>query len=183
MDEIKLDDMTFENVVEVLKEFGEAFIELYKKKMADEGHIASGQLVNNLHTHIDQSGTAISVRLDVADYYRWIEKGRGPTKNGNDGGPTLHDKIKDWITVKGITPDNPRNLPTEKVLDSFAWAITKKIHKEGTSIYKKGGTHILADTMDELKSKYLKRLEEALSADFNVYSIKILTTINRMIKI
>lgn len=176
-------DISYHNVVNELINFANEVIENYRNELKKEGHVASGQMIDNMKTNLKVSGTSIKVDLEVADYFYYIENGRGPTNNGNDGGPTLHDKIVDWLRDKGITPENERNLPTEQALDSLAWAITTKIHQEGTSIYKKGGTHILADIVSKTVAKYKPLLDAALAKDFGEYSISILKEINKMIKI
>jgi len=47
--------------------------------------------------------------------------------------------IEQWIKDKGIVP----NIP----ITSLAWAIAKKIQKEGTEYYKQGGTDLVSSVI------------------------------------
>lgn len=178
------EEQEYTNVIAVMNDFANEFVERYRQELKSRGHEASGQLNNNMTWHRRTTTATLNIDLEIADYFYYIENGRGPTKNGNNGGPTVHEKIVDWLQQKGITPHNEKNLPTERALDSFAWAITKRIHKEGTSIYRNGGEHIIENLVKELTDKYKPLLDAALEKDFEeFYAIKILTKINRMIKI
>jgi hypothetical protein len=55
--------------------------------------------------------------------------GRGPTKLGNSGGPTLREAILQWIDDKGIQPETGTR-------EGLSWAISKSIHKKGTRALK-----------------------------------------------
>lgn len=54
-----------------------------------------------------------------------VETGRGPTRNGNTGGPTLVDAIREWMSARSMT--------------GSPYGIAKVIHDEGTRLYKAGG--------------------------------------------
>ena len=83
-------------------------------------------------------------------YIGALQFGRKPTENSGDG--TLKEKISRWIDVKGIEPDGISK-------DSLAYLIAKKIHEEGTSIYRKyadAGTGLLDDVINENEISKLK---------------------------
>lgn len=62
-----------------------------------------------------------------------LEDGRGPSKgSGSDG--SLKDKIYEWIGAKGVF-----NVSSEKEKRSLAYIIARKIHQEGTVLFRKGG--------------------------------------------
>ena len=84
-----------------------------------------------------------SVRYDVKDgvlrvyslnYIYYIEKGRKPGKR------PPRSAIRQWIDDKGITPDGISK-------DSLAFLIQRKIGEEGTTIYKQGGSKLVADVI------------------------------------
>lgn len=62
-----------------------------------------------------------------------LEDGRGPSKGGGSG-ESLKDKIYTWIGQKGVF-----NISSEKEKRSLAYIIARKIHKEGTVLFRKGG--------------------------------------------
>lgn len=171
MDE-ELTENDLPNLFKVLTSFSTAVIEKYKLKMAT--HSASGNLLNNLNSTVVISGTVIKVNLQIADYFRYLENGRGPTSSDTSTGKTLRESILDWIRVKGITPraaDNGK-LPSEA---SLAFLIARKIHREG---YNTAPQHCLKQAVDEAYTEYNSKFEEALYQDFNKnYSVKILQKI------
>jgi len=53
--------------------------------------------------------------------------GRGRTRNGNNGEPTLQQRILIWLRARGIRP-----IEENMKLSSLAFIIARKIHREGT---------------------------------------------------
>ena len=103
-----------------------------KLKHIQLGMKASGRWIESIETKATpKSGTILG-----EDYTEWLVKGRGPTTGGNKGGPTLVERIKDWINDKGVRArDISRN--------SLAFLIARKIHREGTEYFKQGGTDLI----------------------------------------
>lgn len=161
------------NLFNVLQRFSTAVIERYKLKMTT--HNASGNLLNNLNSTVEVSGVTVKVNLQIADYFRYLENGRGPTSSSsNASGKTLKESILDWIRVKGIIPRADANgkLPSEA---SLAYLIARKIHNEG---YNTAPQHCLKEAVNEVYSEYQQQFEVALNQDFNEnYAIKILNKI------
>lgn len=54
--------------------------------------------------------------------------GRGPTRQGNKGEPTLVQRIEQWLRNRGIRP-----LESGMKISSLAFLIARKIHREGTN--------------------------------------------------
>lgn len=165
-----LEELELNNVRRILDEYCNAFKNLYKGKLENDGKSATGNLIQSIETSIKISGSTINIVLNVADYFQWVENGRNPGKF-----PPIA-AIKQWIHDKPIIPEERNGkLPTE---DQLAFLIGRKIAEEGI----KPGNQ-LKDTISELNDIYIERLKAALSEDFGVYQIKILQDINRMIKI
>lgn len=167
----------FTELISLINEYALKFKELYKSKLEEDGRKATGTLINNVETIVKQGSNEYSVILQVSDYYQWIENGR---KEGKFP-PT--DAILKWIRVKPILPhpDSKGKLPTEKQL---AYLIGRAIARNGT-IKDKGydGGHYVQKTVDELNSEYLRKMQEALERDFDTYSMKVWSGINKMIKV
>lgn len=53
--------------------------------------------------------------------------GRGPTRNGNRGEPTLQQRILEWLQIRGIKP-----IEQKMKISTLAFLIARKIHREGT---------------------------------------------------
>lgn len=63
------------------------------------------------------------------DYIEALEFGRGPTRRGNTGGPTLRQRIEEWIQVARIRPTG------DITVQQLAFLITRKIHERGTRLF------------------------------------------------
>lgn len=63
------------------------------------------------------------------DYIEALESGRGPTRQGNTGGPTLRKRIEKWIEVARIRPSD------DITPQQLAFLITRKIHEQGTRLF------------------------------------------------
>lgn len=158
----------FENLVEELEIWGELIASEYKDKLNNEGISASGRLANSVKVLFRNSGRLYEVCLQLEDYYKYIEGGRGVTRNNGDG--QLRRAILDWIRVKPILPQPyDGKLPTENQL---AYLISRKIHNLGYE-----GKRPLGRTIDENKRDIYRDIERALQKDLNTDVLKILRTI------
>ena len=140
---------------EVLNRFGERFVSAIKtalqtKDMTGYGpSVATGDLLNSIRYEVNGN----SLTIFGKQYIGALENGRKPTENTGDG--TLREKIRRWIDVKGIEPDDISK-------DSLAYLIARKIHEEGTTIYRKyagGSSGLLSDAINEDE---IESLQDAL---------------------
>jgi hypothetical protein len=88
---------------------------------------ASGKLANSIRFEVDETG----LKVYALDYFYYVEKGR------KSGKAPPRAVIEQWITDKGIVSD----ISTK----SLAFLIQRKIAREGTEIYKQGGSKLLED--------------------------------------
>ena len=74
--------------------------------------------------------------------------GRGPTVGNGPG--VLRPMIREWLDAKNIGEPDERN--------SISFAITKSIHKKGTTLYQKGGNSPIFDALvsDPVKEMVVK---------------------------
>lgn len=149
-----------------LDEYAEKAKELYKRKLTDKGINASYKLLNSVETTVKRNDDEFVVTINLEDYWIYVENGRGPGKF-----PPI-DKILDWIRIKPIRPysDSRGRLPTE---ESLAFLIARKISREGTE-----PKRVLAETITELNSIYLPKLQRALDDDFARFSYEIITYVS-----
>lgn len=151
------------NVEEILKIEMQSIADDLKKKHVELGMKASGKWTKS----VEASSTPLTGSVWAEDYTEYLADGRGPTKNAGSGEPLI-EKIKRWIVDKGIRADIP--------LNSLAYLITRKIHKEGTKYYKQGGTDLLSAVITP------KRVQSIIDK-IGVNAIKELTlNISRTIK-
>lgn len=122
---------------------------------------ASGRLVKSLRYEI--TDTEMVVYAD--DYIYFSVYGRKPSVNGTKPGKLI-DRIKQWILDKGITSTVEQN--------QLAYLITRKIHREGSSIYLFSGkknTGLLENVLTQqmykdFTDKFTKQLEIDIAEDF-----------------
>lgn len=93
------------------------------------------------------------------NYIMTLEHGRGPTKRGaKKGNPTLRESILAWIKQRNIQPEGISQK-------SLAYLISRKIHREGTELYRKGGNSgIISEVQSErwIKEHFIDPAREAV---------------------
>jgi hypothetical protein len=109
---------------DILQSFAARFIQDLRESMDSSGVTASGKFNRSLKAEIKPDQLIVT----GLRYAGAIELGRKPTSGGGNG--ELRQEIRSWIDDKGITP-------TGKISkDSLAYIITRKIHREGTKLYR-----------------------------------------------
>lgn len=184
------DNELFENLLEALDEFGWNTAEIYRSRLIAEGKVSSGKLVNNISPRVayKAQGGEFTVFFDLPEYYKYVERGLKGKKNSYSpyASPRewrrLYPHILNWIETKGIRAtrvDERGKLPDEKGLAAM---ISKSIAQDGRYMGIAEGNQLWR-SVQEAKDIYLPKLQDALEKDWDVYSLKIYDTINRMIKI
>lgn len=177
------DSEIFENLMNVLAEYGEEVKRLYQSRLMADDKLATGNLINNVETFIAYKGTEFVVYLRLEDYWKYVEKGIAPAGKYKNPGWKAYPFILKWVEVRRILP-RPKNgkLPSTQNLDTLyrqsAYLATKKIVEKGIE-----PGNQLQESVQAINNKYLPLLQEALDKDFNEYAISIYNDINKMIKI
>ena len=152
-------------VMETLEEYAQAVRNEYQDNLIRSDRIASGDLLNSIEYHIEQNGMEYEVKLDLAKYWKYVEKGVQGEKNStspykNPGWKAFPHILK-WISVKPVIPkpNDDGDLPTPKQL---AYLITRKIVKNGTE-----GSNDLQAAIDKINAEYSDKLVYALQEDLD----------------
>lgn len=139
------------NLQNVLEEYGMRLRNLYQDNLIKNDRIASGELLNSVEYIVESDNMSISVSLELAKYWRYLEWDTKPHF------PPM-DKILEWIRIKPVIPDNRNGkLPTEKQL---AFLVARKINEEGTK-----GSNDLHDAIKEINDEFRERIDEAITKD------------------
>ena len=105
---------------EIIKEEIDSILEDIIKVYESSGRKVTGQFEEGLEVVYEPNKATIKGFVYLA--------GRGKTKkSGKSGEPTLLEQIKKWIKNKGIAA-----TLKDISVNSLAYLITRKIHKEGT---------------------------------------------------
>ena len=122
--------------------------------MKQKNAYATGKSARSLE--YEASETRVIIRgggaFFATDRLSRLETGRGPTSNSQGG--VLYPAILEWVKAKGIA--GPRGQ------ESIARAITNKIHREGTSLWKRNEQRVIIQ--DVLNEDRLSGLYSNLSA-------------------
>lgn len=150
-------DIRWTHLNNVLMEFADRFIELARNDLETNGTNASWNLFNSMTPIVDIEDNHYSVKIELADYWKYVENGRLPGKF-----PPLN-RIKEWIEIKPVIPYMDKNgrLPTT---DQLAFLIGRKIAEEGTEPQK-----FFEKNKRVAVSEFKDSINEAIDADVRDY--------------
>lgn len=137
------------------KKIGKTLVRELKKELKDQGHVATGNLLNSIRAEDNKKG-----QLVIRALPRW--------KDVNDGQPKGTDvnelKLKRWFTAKGI---DWRKDPF------IIYQVNKAIYEEGTPTagsfrYSKNGrrTGFVDQVMDRNRISITKETKNAVILDW-----------------
>lgn len=144
----------------IMEELNLIVTEIVKEHDA-QGMRASGTFAREIEA-IQRSGK--SYEIDAVKYIEQLIRGRKP------GTMPPVSAIEQWIRDKGITPqDGP--------ITSLAFAIAKKIQREGTRYYRQGGTDLVDKVItDQRIQKIIDRVQDNHILNLKTNITRILTT-------
>lgn len=149
----------FNNLRAALELFAQEFVNSYQDELLDADANASGELFNTLSTDIVIDDRHFEVRLNIQEYWKYIEYGRKPGK-----WPPV-DAIRKWVEIKPVLPSAYNGkVPTTEQL---AFLIGRKIAREGIQ-----PRPLLQNTKDKVIPKYEEVIRDALEEDITTHIYK-----------
>ena len=130
-----------------LFDISKQIVDLYRENLSNAGienHSNDG--LYNFRWTVDFDGTLFQLKFILPPQWWWVEHGRNKTMNHTKNGKSaVVEGILKWLEWKKLVP-YPRNgkVPNNKQL---AFAIAKKIHKEGFYSPNHQGKHPLEKTL------------------------------------
>lgn len=112
----------FEEHSPKLYDTGRKIANEYKNQIKAVNAIASGELYN-FKWDIEHIGQRLELIFNLPEQWRFVEYGRGPTKNSGSG--QVRRSIAEWVRLKGLQP-----YP-DQTNEEMIYAITRKIHSKG----------------------------------------------------
>lgn len=106
---------------------------------------ATGNLIESIDYDIDVNGTLVQLKIQAADYWKYVDKGRKPGKF------VPVSALKAWARVKGIP-------------ESAVYPINLKIYKKGIP-----STNFATTTLTRRKSKFEEMVAKAYKEDMIEY--------------
>lgn len=145
----------YPTVSTVMQTIASEFIAEYREKLAARSLSQSGALPDSMQPEIIADDAALHVAIALAEYWKWVEHGRGPGKQ-----PPLAN-IEAWVEHTGFTgvvDSNNNSISTR----SLAFLIARKIGREGTK-----GKGIVNDITTRNAEAWAARIYKAAAADVN----------------
>ena len=167
---------------DILDSYGTKLVDSIKENLRTRGYNgggikASGELENrsNLYFEIKLFTDKYVLRLNILDYYKWVDEGRKPGKQPPPEdilkwvrSPIISNSlatssIKDRVTSKAGKPGYSLK---ESKIKSLAYLIGRKIGREGTK-----PTYFLTDAFEDIIPQLTKAIEKDIAKDI-VITIK-----------
>ena len=115
---------------DAMLDVAKVIIEKLKQSVREKGVKATGNLLQSIRVDFPSvTPSGVSIGIEMADYYQWVEDGRRKGKR-----PPIM-AIEQWISAKGIQVRQSKGESKQSVLErrkSMAEAIAKKIASKGT---------------------------------------------------
>ena len=156
-----MEDIKWTRLTEVLNEFADAFIQNARNNLEANQSNASYNLYNSFEKVIEVGEDYFKVSISLADYWQYLEKGRGPGKF-----PPV-DKIKEWIEVKPINPTPLSNGKTPSV-EQLSFLISRKIANEGTE-----GKPFFEPAKEQTIREFEDKINQAIEEDVSNFILKL----------
>lgn len=118
-------EIKWNHLLEALNRYADRFIEIARTNLTNNRSNASNELYNSLEKIVEIGEDSFSVKISLADYWYYVENGRGP---GKFPPPPA---IQKWIEVKPVNPVPGANGKTPTV-EQLTFLISRKIANEGT---------------------------------------------------
>lgn len=158
--------LSFNNLQAVLEEYGQMVLDNYKDSLMQNGHMATGNLINNARYIVETGDKSVEVSLVLQDYWKYLEndtKPHWPPKN----------KILEWIRVKPVIPSKTYNgkLPTEEQLAFLIGRAMAGLSPNQSECKNPNGgttgTKDLKQTLDDVNNRFEKLIGEAIAKDID----------------
>ena len=146
-------DIKWNHLTETLNQFADTFIELARNNLDRNNTNASRELYDSLEKIIEIGEDYYSVKISLADYWTYVENGRGP---GKFPPPPA---IREWIEVKPVTPTPGMNGKTPSV-EQLTFLISRKIANNGTS-----PQPFFGPAKEEAIRQFKDEIDQAISRD------------------
>lgn len=148
--------MRFEKTEAAVAAFLQDFVSTYKGLLASDGKKASGNLIDSIRGHsIEFNGNSIEGSIELASYWKYVERGRRPGKW------PPRDRILEWIRIKPVIPRPVDGLkpPTR---EQMAFLICRKIGRDGVE-----PGNQFSEALDIVWQRRRQDIESAVSEDLS----------------
>jgi len=114
------DYLEMKRIKAALIKYGDTIVELMKDELVKNKKVATGNLVNEMKSYVEEEDDRAFLYIDMPSYGRYVDSGRKP----NSKMPPIKS-IRDWINIKGIRPNK------KMTQDQLAFVMAKSIGIKG----------------------------------------------------
>lgn len=128
---------------------------------------ASGRLSRSIQSDVEVTKDFQELTVSALAYVFAVEEGRAPTRRSQGG--ILYPQILRWIDEKPVAvPSDFKDTRSSTAKEKFAWAITQKIHRDGTKLFRSGKpSGVLSSVLNEtFLDKALAKLGNEAEGEF-----------------
>ena len=154
-------DIKWKHLEATLDRFADRVIELARENLTSNGTNASNELYNSMEKIIEIGEDHYSVKISLADYYEYVERGRGP---GKFPPPPA---IRKWVEIKPVSPypGADGRIPS---VDQLTFLIGRKIAREGTE-----PQPFLTPAKEEALREFEEAIDKAIQEDVEDYIMEV----------
>ena len=154
-------DIAWNKLIEVLNAFADEVISTARQNLDANNTNASRTLYDSMEKIVEVGEDYYKVSISMADYWNFVESGRGP---GKFPPPPA---IRNWIEIKPVTPTPGVDGRTPTV-EQLTFLIGRKIAQEGTT-----PQPFLQPAVDAVLAKYEERIASAIDEDVSNYILEL----------
>lgn len=150
-------DIKWKHLEATLDRFADRVIELARENLTSNGTNASNELYNSMEKIIEIGEDHYSVKISLAEYWVYVEQGRGP---GKFPPPPA---IRKWVEIKPVSPypGADGRIPS---VDQLTFLIGRKIAREGTE-----PQPFVAPAKEQAIREFSAAIDQAIEADVDEY--------------
>ena len=121
-----------DGILRIIQNWGNELISNFRSNLQKNKSLASNRLFSEIEPEITGTKTGYNLKIQMLDYWKYVENGRPPTRTNSPSNPTLQKSIEEWIVNKGIQVRTSNNQDRRTAIKSLAYVIARKIHRNGT---------------------------------------------------
>ena len=125
-----ISDAIDKSAEEALRETCRLACENMRQKLAENGHVKTGELVDSIDFTMSHTDDKITAKIEMSKYGKFIDEGTGAAhgvEGGREGYWRYKDKNGQWHTTNGMDADPFIDISLENALLSLPDALFKQL--------------------------------------------------------
>ena len=121
-----------DGLLRIVQNWGNEVSEKMRIDLRKNKSNASNSLYGSIASLAKPNASGFNLKIQMQDYWYYVEYGRKPTRTKSPSNPTLQKSIEQWIVEKGIQTRTSKTQSRAQTVKSLAFIIARKIHRSGT---------------------------------------------------